>query len=623
MNIAEQILNQLGSCVLLAIPPGEKGPRTPGWQKYTLNDMSPGYLASLNHGQNIGVLLGAASQGLCTVDADNDAFLEAFLKCNPAMRESLISYGARGGNIWLRIKGDYPGAAKIKTPIGSAWGEWRADGNQTVIHGRHPSGCDYRNNGKTPLEFVFSEINWPDGLPLPWMQEKEAASSLSKVPENTDLGRAMHFVGRFGQDIRHVHEWNRWLVFEDGRWNATSNGAAHRLANGLCRERVANALSVQGKDERESALRDAMAWGSVRVVENMLEAARNDLRIIVRPKELDADPWIIGARNGTVDLRTGEVFEHSRERLVTKFVGADFDHWATCPRWEQFLEEILQHEAVRRFVWKAAGYSLTGLTTEHHFMFLYGRGANGKSTFLEILCTALGDYAGRAGTRLLYTNDHNGTPDDQIAELFGRRLMIGNETQEGARMNEGTIKDITGGDTLRGCRKYEHGFSFKSTAKLWLAGNHKPAIRGTDDGIWRRVRLIPFTRQFGPEDRDENLRGKLLEELPGILNWLVQGCLLWQREGLTAPEAVRAAVDEYRSEEDTLADFIEERTRQDAMGTIPHSNLFEAYRHWATENGNRYLLSRKLLAKRLRERGWQSARTGKAFCVWRGVSLEE
>jgi len=383
------------------------------------------------------------------------------------MRESLISRGARGGNVWLRIKDKYPPPAKFML-ANTPWGEWRADRNQTVFHGRHPSGCDYTNNGKRPLTLSFDAINWPTGITLPSWKAPDPRPEII-IPECTDLGRAERFVSRFGADLRHVHAWSRWLVFEEGRWNAGSNGAAHRLAAELCRESVAEALKVQGKDERESALRAAMAWGSIRSVDNMLEAARNDLRVIVRPEELDADPWIAGARNGVVDLRSGEITEHSRERLVTKFMGADIDPAATCPRWEQFISEIFSDEAVRRFVWKASGYSLTGHTTEHHFMFLHGRGANGKSTFLELLCAAFGDYAGRAGSRLIYATDHHGTPDDQVAELFGRRLVIGSETQEGARMNEGALKDITGGDTLRGCRKYEHGFSFKSTAKVMVS----------------------------------------------------------------------------------------------------------------------------------------------------------
>jgi putative DNA primase/helicase len=447
---------------------------------------------------------------------------------------------------------------------------------------------------------------------------------VDEIPEATDLGRAIRFIEQFGDSVRFVPEWDQWLVFENDRWNINGGrAAAHRLAREICQESHAYALTLSDNSQRQAALRNAAAWADVRIVRDMLLSAQNDCRVIVKPSELDADPWLVGACNGVVDLRTGDLFEHSREHLVTKFVGADFDPDATCPRWEKFMEEIFPDQALRNFVRKAAGYSLSGHTTEHFFMFLHGRGANGKSTFLEILFDAFGEYAGRAGSRLIYATDRYGTPDDQIAELFGRRLVIASETGEGVRLQEGVLKDITGGDTLRGCRKYEHGFSFKSTAKLWLAGNHKPAIRGTDDGIWRRVRLIPFEKQFGPDERDESLRSKLLGELPGILNWLVQGAMLWQQDGLTPPEIVRAAVADYRSEEDTLADFMEECTCEDRDSKTPHSDLFKAYQQWAEETGIKYPLSSKLLAKRLRERGWCDIRTAGSKCVWCGIALQE
>src|SRR5262245_36869350 len=166
-RIVEQLMDQLGPCVLLGIPAGEKGPRIRGWQKLKQEDMTQEYLAGLNHGGNIGVLLGQTSGGLCTIDADTDAFLDLFLSSNPHLRESLISKGARGGNVWVIPSGEYPRSAKLRLN-GSPWGEWRADGNQTIIHGTHPSGCIYSNNSKRPLRIEFASINWPDGLLLPW-----------------------------------------------------------------------------------------------------------------------------------------------------------------------------------------------------------------------------------------------------------------------------------------------------------------------------------------------------------------------------------------------------------------------------------------------------------------------
>ena len=623
-----RIRDQLGPCVLLPIPLGEKGPRTKDWQKLTPADMSP-YLASLNHGHNIGVSLGAASEGLCTIDADNEEFLESFLSLNPAFRESLISLGARGGNVWLRIQGQFPPSGKLKLD-NKPWGEWRADGNQTVVYGKHPSGCEYRNNGKRPLEIEFEKIRWPDGLGAPW--KANAPQNTSTVSEShytpNDAGRADRFVARYGQDIRFVPERALWLVWDSDRWRVDRDGALERLAVKMSRDLLSEAARIPGTDDiaakrRASACQEGLGCGDRRNISDYLALAQVDRRILLPAERLDSDSWLVAGANAIIDLKTGIVRAYSREDFITRTLGCEVDPEATCPRWDNFMEEVFPDHKLRHYVHKAAGYSLTGLTTEHHFMFLHGRGANGKSTFLEILVAAFGDYAGRAGSRLIYATDHHGTPDDEIAELFGRRLIIASETAEGVRLQEGLLKDITGGDTLRGCRKYEHGFNFQSSAKLWLAGNHKPAIRGTDDGIWRRVRLVPFERQFGPEERDENLRSKLLAELPGIINWLAQGCLLWQREGLTPPEIVRSAVADYRSEEDTLADFIEECTREDKDSNTSHSELFKAYQQWSAEMGIKFPLSSKLLAKRLRERGWRDVRTAESKCVWRGIALEE
>ena len=219
---AEQILEQIGPAVLLSIPRGEKGPRKLRWQKLTLADMTPSYLASLNHGHNIGVLLGQASNGLCTIDCDDDPALEAFLRCNPQLRESLISRGRLRGNVRVRILGEYPKAAKLKREDGTAAGEWRATGNQTVIFGKHPSGADYVNNGKSPLEITFAKIRWPDCLEQPWKasapQPTQTASESDFTPN--DAGRADRFVARYGQDIRFVPERGLWFV-----WDSTAGAS--------------------------------------------------------------------------------------------------------------------------------------------------------------------------------------------------------------------------------------------------------------------------------------------------------------------------------------------------------------------------------------------------------------
>ncbi|MBE2203012.1 MAG: hypothetical protein IAE94_01550 [Chthoniobacterales bacterium] len=202
MTIPERIIERIGPAVLLPIPAGEKGPKVAGWQKLTLADMKPDYLAGLNHGNNIGVLLGAASGGLVTIDCDSDEYLESFLSVNPGLREGLISKASRGGNVWLRIKGTFPKSAKIKLPDGSPWGEFRADGNQTVIYGKHPSGCKYDNNKLVPACVEFAAINWPAGLRLPWIPEPAVVHVPTRPTSGGNLiERARAYVGKMPSAI--------------------------------------------------------------------------------------------------------------------------------------------------------------------------------------------------------------------------------------------------------------------------------------------------------------------------------------------------------------------------------------------------------------------------------------
>ena len=400
-----------------------------------------------------------------------------------------------------------------------------------------------------------------------------------------------------------------------------------RLAIELSQEMFTDAAKISGTDAgaheaRKAAVREALSCGDRNNIGDMLRLAAIDLRVILEESKLDSDPWIVGARNAVIDLRTGTIRKYTKSDYITRTLDVDADEGAICPRWEQFINEIFPDPDVARFVWKAAGYSLTGLIREQCLFFLHGTGANGKSTFLETLEAVLGRYAERAGKGLIAANQRGDYPLREAAAINGARLLLASETDESDRFNESVIKDLTGGETMRGAHLYQNAFTFRPICKLWIAGNHKPCIRGTDNGIWRRVRLICFVRTFTPEERDPELATTLQAEASGILNWLKAGCMLWQQEGLTPPAVIEEAVADYRSEEDTLAGFIEECTREDRDSKTPHSQLFKAYEQWAKEMGIRNPLSSRSLSKRLRLRGWQQdPRTKSAKCIWRGIAL--
>jgi putative DNA primase/helicase len=357
-------------------------------------------------------------------------------------------------------------------------------------------------------------------------------------------------------------------------------------------------------------------------IESMIALARSEPGIAITPEELDADPWALNLSNGTVDLRTGELREHRREDLITKIAPVAYDPDAPAPVWEAFLERVLPSEDLRAFVQQAAGYSATGDTSEQCLFINHGTGANGKSTYQEAIAAALGDYAMRAPTEMLLAKRSGGIPND-VARLKGARFVAASETEEGRRLAESLVKDLTGQDTISARFMRAEWFDFRPTHKLWLSTNHKPEIRGTDTAIWRRIRLIPWSVTILPAEQDKKLPAVLRRELPGILAWIVRGCLEWRRGGLQAPEEVRKATGEYRAEMDVLAVFLGECCESGPELWDYAKDLYTSYKRWCGETGERAETQRKF-GERLRERGFQRDRGGsRGAGIWRGLRLSE
>jgi len=338
----------------------------------------------------------------------------------------------------------------------------------------------------------------------------------------------------------------------------------------------------------------------------MIRLAQSELGIPVQPEELDADPWTLNLQSGTAELRTGKHRSHRRKDLYTKVAGTEHKPDAECPRWRQFLREVFNgNEALIRFVQKALGYTLTGSTREHVLFILHGTGANGKSVFLETASNVLGDYAQSARAEMLMNSGRrSGGPSEAEAALHGARMVTTNETSAGGRLDEATVKRLTGGDTVRARKLYQQEFEFEPTHKIWFATNHKPEIRGTDHAIWRRIRLIPFRRTFSRSEQDETLSEKLRDEAPGILAWMIEGCKRWQQEGLKPPEVVQQATRSYRSEMDVLGTFLEECTVRNVNASAQATKLYEAYREWCDRTGERRETQTKF-GMAMRERGFE------------------
>ena len=436
----------------------------------------------------------------------------------------------------------------------------------------------------------------------------------------TDLGNARRLVHRHGRNLRYCWLWRKWLVWDGKRWVKDDTGEVYRLAKETVSSIYQEAAAAPNDEARKELGKHATRSEAGARIKEMVDLARSDVPVM--PDELDASPDLLNTESGTIDLRTGELQEHRREDLITKIAPTTYRPDAAAPTWEAFLERVLPGEDLRAFVQRAVGYSATGDTSEQCMFINHGGGANGKSTFQEAIAAALGDYAMRAPTEMLLAKRSDGVPND-VARLKGARFVSASETEEGRRLAESRIKDLTGQDTITARFMKAEWFDFAPTHKLWLSTNHKPEIRGTDAAIWRRIRLVPWAVTIPPAEQDKKLPIALRHELAGILAWVVRGCLQWRREGLQAPDEVRKATGEYRAEMDVLAGFLVECCELDTGHWEYAKDLYECYKRWCDENGERPEPQRKF-GGRLGERGFQRDRGGsRGAGIWRGVRLTE
>lgn len=431
-----------------------------------------------------------------------------------------------------------------------------------------------------------------------------------------DMGNAQRFIDIFGEDFRYNYTDKCFIYWDGRRWATDVDGAVERAAD-VATEAMKQELEyyeeMNDSDLEKAFTKHIKASRSNKSKGNMLKEIQHKLPVM--PHQLDKHKMAFNVPNGTLSLRTGQLIPHERGHFITKFSPIEYTDNADCPMWKKFLDDIFAGDSeLIRYIQKAVGYSMTGDVTEQCVFFLYGTGRNGKSTFLDVLREILGEYVSniQPETIMVKNGSGNGINSD-IARLKGARMVTTVEPNEGVRINEGLIKQLTGDDAVTARKLYGNEFEFKPEFKLWMATNHKPVIRGTDEGIWRRIHMIPFTVQIPQERVDRQLKSKLEREYSAILRWAVDGCVLWQREGLKQPKAVLDMVREYRREMDVISAFIDDRCEEGEGLYERSSELYAAYSVWCEKN-TEYKMSNTKFSVELEKRFGKIARKdGKYF----------
>jgi P4 family phage/plasmid primase-like protien len=440
------------------------------------------------------------------------------------------------------------------------------------------------------------------------------------TPHNSELGNAQRLVAQHGANLRFCHHLGKWLLWNGQIWAPDTSGQIVSYAKDTIRSIYFEAAQLSYGDTRVRLIKHALQSEAAKCIKATVELAQSEPGIPVSIENLDANSWLLNCLNGAIDLRSGKLLPHDKANLCTKQAPVEFNPEAECPTWKAFLNRIMGgSNHLIRFLQRAVGYSLSGMTDEQVLFILYGTGANGKSTFVETIRSLLGDYAQQSEFETFLVRKNGGGPRNDIARLKGARFVSAVEGEQGCRLSETIIKQVTGGDKITARFLYQEFFEFTPEFKLFLASNHKPRIVGTNEAIWRRIRLIPFTVTIPRHERDPQLLDKLRRELPGILAWAIRGCLKWQEKGLGEPHEVAEATSEYRQEEDFLAAFLADKCITDQKGVAYAGMLFEVYEQWCKDNGEQPE-TQKVFGSELRSRSFTPGKKhGKR--AWFGVRL--
>jgi len=468
---------------------------------------------------------------------------------------------------------------------------------------------------------AIDQLYTTNATPTPTDVDPAIVADLLRNAHQNDAGNADCMELLHGTQIRYDHTREFFLIWNKRIWKQDRTAEMHRMARQVAKARYqAGADMPTDTEERQAAKKRFSAFAitseSARQVELMLKSVRALKALATTIEDWDADPLLANAGDVTLDLQTVMPRNNQQTDHITKALGTEYNALATCPRWLKFLDEVFTGDReLIAFAQRAIGYSLTGDIRAQVIFLLYGGGANGKSVLLSVLNKLLGDYAGSTPFDTFDAETSEARQD--LAKLHGTRLVTVIETEEDRRLAEARVKSITGGDLVTARKLYSESFDYTPQFKLWVAMNHKPRIHGTDRGIWRRIKLIPFSQNF--EGRaDDTLESKLVAELPGILNWALEGLRMWHKQGLGSCKAIDAATEEYRQESDVIGQWLEDRTIAGEGMSISAEVAYKDFMDW---KGNISKFENSTwFGRRMTDRGRKSEKkSGKR--VYMGIGL--
>lgn len=472
-----------------------------------------------------------------------------------------------------------------------------------------------RKNSTYGEQTLFKAINETNNIYTPKEEKEPLRYALSHIFDTKkeeveypvrsydDTGNADRFIDRYGNLYKFSYVEKKFYIYDGTKWTLDDRGSIRKLIDEMIesmkKEKVVHNEDVTEEEAKEFFQKFYKKTRGTQSKKNITDELKH--RRPVTPDSFDKDNMLLNVANGYIDLTSRELYKHDINKMFSQIANTDYSEKMQPSVWLDFLNDIFAGDKeVIRYIQKALGYSLTGSTREQVMFILHGKGRNGKSIFVETIAEILGDYSNNMQAKSLMVKKNDNVNTD-IARLSKARFVTSSEPNEGFRFDEGLIKQITGGDKVTARFLYAEEFEYTPKFKIWVSTNHKPIIRGTDDGIWRRLVLIPFEVQIPEEKVDKDLKYKLLREAPAILNWMTEGAYMWMREGLDMPEKLKSAGQSYRTEMDVIEQFIQEECRRIEGGRAKGSRLYDLYKKWADEN-SAYKMDNKKFGQKMKEK---------------------